>query len=453
MNWSPLPSQQEQAQTGRELRRRVPRRSLATLVDRPRDPLGILDEQNRTRLQDLIGLRTERMSANAFAFYRGTAALMAADLADDRHTGQLVAACGDAHVSNFGFYASRMRNLVFDLNDFDESAWAPWEWDLKRLVASVVIGARHSGRSEAVTSRATVGAVMSYRHVLNEAMEVSPTQRFFSHFDAEAGMGRLKGDSKRVLGAAIRSAQKRTGERAVRRLTTRDADGRMQFIERPPTMTRLDPGDEHDVHLYLERWHESAAQDVRLLVQHYDVADVARRVVGVGSVGTRCSLVLLQDGDDHALILQSKEANVSVLEQYGRIAQPDRLVRAIETGGQGSRVVAMQRILQAVSDPFLGYLRSAHADLYVRQFNDMKGSIEVDQLEDRPFVEYAQACAATLARAHSQSPRAAAIVGYIGSGKAVAEAITAWSHAYADLSARDFQAFVAANRPEGDDHA
>ena len=350
---------------------------------------------------------------------------------------------------NFGFYASRTRTLMFDLNDFDESAWAPWEWDLKRLVASVVIGARHSGRSDEVTQRATVGAVMSYRHVLNEAMALSPTQRFFSHFDAEAGMGRLKGASQRVLRAAIRSAQKRTGERAVRRLTTKDAHGgRLRFIERPPTMTPMDAEAERNVQLYVERWHESAAPDVRLLVQHYEVADVARRVVGVGSVGTRCALVLLQDKDGHALILQSKEANASVLEQYGRITQPERLTTMVEAGGQGARVVAMQRILQAVSDPLLGYLRSTHADLYVRQFHDMKGAIEVDELEDQPFIEYAQACAATLARAHSQSPRAAAIVGYMGSGKAVAEAIITWSHAYADLSAADFQAFVTANRAD-----
>lgn len=444
MTWTPLPSTHELVESGRRLRKQVPRSSLATLSSRPRDPLGILAEQNATRIQDLIGLRTERMSASAFAFYRGTAALMAADLADDPHTGLQVAACGDAHVSNFGFYASRTRTLMFDLNDFDESAWAPWEWDLKRLVASVVIGARHSGRSERVTDQATIGAVMSYRHVLNEAMTASPTQRFFSHFDAEAGMGRLKRDSKRVLEAAIRSAQKRTGERAVRRLTTKDADGRMRFIERPPTMTRVTAEEERNVHVYVGRWHETAAPDVRLLVRHYDVADVARRVVGVGSVGTRCALALLQDRDDHALILQSKEANMSVLEQYGRIAQPDYLTAMIEAGGQGARVVAMQRILQAVSDPFLGYLRATQADLYVRQFNDMKGSIEVDGIEDRPFIEYAQACAAILARAHSQSPRAAAVVGYIGSGHSVAEAITAWSHAYADLSARDYLAFVAA---------
>ncbi len=445
MNWNPLPSASQLAAAGRQLRKRVPRRALATLSSRPRDPLGILAAQNATRLPELIGLRTERMSADAFAFYRGTAALMAADLADDPHTGLHVASCGDAHVANFGFYASRMRTLMFDLNDFDESAWAPWEWDVKRLVASVVIGARHSGRSDQVTQRATSGAVLAYRHVLNEAVALSPTHRFFSHFDAEAGMTRLDGESRRVLQAAIRSAQKRTGERAVRRLTTRAADGRMRFVERPPTMTRLTAEESSRVHEYVDRWHDSAAPDVRLVVRHYDIADAARRVVGVGSVGTRCALVLLQDRNDHALILQSKEATTSVLEQYGRIAQPETLTRLIETGGQGARVVALQRILQAMSDPFLGYLRANQADLYVRQFHDMKGSIEVDQLEDRPFIEYAQACAATLARGHSQSPEAATIVGYLGSGHAVAEAITQWSHAYADLSAQDHRDFVAAS--------
>ncbi len=445
MNWNPLPSTQALVADGRLLRKRVPRHTLAALSGGPRDPLGILAQQNATRIQELIGLRTERMSADAFAFYRGTAALMAADLAEDPHTGLLVASCGDAHVANFGFFASRMRTLMFDLNDFDESAWAPWEWDLKRLVASVVIAARHSGRSENVTRRATIGATMAYRHVLNEAVALSPTHRFLSHLDAEAGMDRLRGKSKQVLQAAIRSAQKRTGERAVRRLTVTDADGRMRFVERPPTMTSLGADEASRVHDYVDRWHASAAADVRLVVQHYDIADLARRVVGVGSVGTRCSLVLLQDRDNHALILQSKEANISVLEQYGRIPQPAMLNQLIETDGQGARVVALQRILQAVSDPFLGYLRATQADLYVRQFHDMKGSIEVDQLEDRPFVEYAEACAATLARAHSQSPGAARVVGYLGSGRAVAEAITQWSHAYADLSAQDHRDFVAAS--------
>ena len=448
MNWTPLPSAGELARTGRRVRKRVPRTSLATLTGHSRDPLRILDEQNATRLPDLIGLRTERMSASAFAFYRGTAALMAADLADEPHTGLLVASCGDAHVSNFGFYASRMRTLVFDLNDFDESAWAPWEWDVKRLVASVVIGARHSGRSKSVTDRATIGAVLTYRNVLNEAMGLSPTGRFFTHFDAAGGLNRTRGESRRVLKAAIRSAQKRTGERAVRRLTTEDPDGRRRFIERPPTMTRMTASTEAQVHDYVDRYYESAATDVRLVLQHYSVSDVSRRVVGVGSVGTRCALVLFYDRDGHALILQSKEANASVLDQYGRIEQPRQLARIVRAGGQGARVVALQRILQAVSDPFLGHLQATGADLYVRQFRDMKGSIEVDTLEDAPFIEYARACAATLARAHSQSPQAAAIVGYLGSGRGVAEAIAEWSHAYADLSARDYRDFVTAARKD-----
>ncbi|HMQ36088.1 MAG TPA: DUF2252 domain-containing protein [Micropruina sp.] len=444
MNWTPLPSTHQLVESGRRLRKEVPRASLATLSSGVRDPLGILTEQNATRLPELIGLRAERMSASPFAFYRGTAALMAADLADGPHTGLQVASCGDAHVANFGFYASPQRTLVFDLNDFDEAAWAPWEWDLKRLVTSVIIGGRHSGRSGEVMTAAAIRTTLAYRRALAEAMELSPTQRFFTHFDAAAGIDRVPQESRRVLQDAIKSAQRRTGERAVRRLTVRDADGRARFVERPPTMTRLSTAIESQVHDYVDRYYASASPDIRFVLAHYTVADVARRVVGVGSVGTRCTLVLLQDGDDNAFILQSKEANASVLEQYGRIEQPPVLADLIAARGQGARVVALQQILQAVSDPFLGHLRGTQADLYVRQFHDMKGGIDVEGLDDGPFTLYAMACGVTLARAHSQSPRAASVVGYLGSGRSAAEAIAEWGMAYADLSAQDFRSFVGA---------
>lgn len=444
MNWTPLPSTRELVESGRRLRKQVPRTALATLSSGARDPLGILAEQNATRLPGLIGLRAERMSASPFAFYRGTAALMAADLADGPHTGLHVASCGDAHVANFGFYASPQRTLVFDLNDFDEAAWAPWEWDLKRLVTSVIIGGRHSSRSGEVITAAAIRTTLAYRGALAEAIELSPTRRFFTHLDAAAGMDQLPKESRQVLQDAIRSAQRRTGERAARRLTTRDADGRARFIERPPTMTKVSAEVESQVQEYVDRYYASASPDIRFVLAHYTVADIARRVVGVGSVGTRCSLLLMQDGDDNAFILQSKEANASVLEQYGRVEQPAKLTGIVADGGQGARVVALQQILQAVSDPFLGHLRGVEADLYVRQFHDMKGGIDVEGLDDGSFTLYAMACGVTLARAHSQSPQAASVVGYLGSGQSAAEAIAAWSTAYADLSARDFRAFVEA---------
>lgn len=442
-----IPSIEEQVDAGRRRRKEVPRSSLAEIGAHERDPLGILDEQNATRIQSLIPLRIERMSQSPFAFYRGTAALMADDLAAGAHSGILVASCGDAHVSNFGFYASPQRTLVFDLNDFDEAAWAPWEWDLKRLVTSVIIGGRAGNRSDAFIRKAALHTVETYCWTLRRALDLTPTERYFTHLDADAGVHLLDKRSRKTVKRAIKQARRRTGERAVSKLTRVDENGELHFVFEPPRMTPIEEADKAGSETYLDQYVRSASPDIWLLMRHYEPVDFARRVVGVGSVGTRCTLTLWRDGDDHALILQSKEANRSVLEQYGRIAQPPQLGQLVAEHGEGCRVVSLQRILQAVSDPFLGYLRAAKADLYVRQFHDMKGSIEVEDIDNDSFLSYVAACAGVLARAHSQSPAVAEIVGYAGRGEVLGEAILAWSTAYADLSARDFEAFVAANKP------
>lgn len=445
---SPLPpmhsSTRDLVQAGRALRKRVPRRSLAERSSEARDPLGILAEQNATRVNELVPLRTARMSASPFTFYRGGAAIMAADLGSDPHTGIKVASCGDAHVSNFGFYASPQRTLLFDLNDFDESAWAPWEWDLKRLVTSIIVAGRSDGRSRSFLEKVALRTTEVYLRTLARSLERSPLTRYYTHLDAEAGAGRLDPASREVLRRAVKASRRRTGERAIRRLTRADEAGRLRFVPSPPTMMPLEEGLRTRVHGYIRAYERSAAPDLRVLLAHYVHADSIRRAVGVGSVGTRCSLTLLQDGDGGGLILQSKEAGRSVLEQYGGIRQPPALTRGIREHGQGYRVVALQRIIQSTSDPFLGYLRADGIDLYVRQFHDMKGGIDTDGIDDAPFRTYAEACAVTLARAHSQSPAAAAIVGYAGGGAAVAEAILEWSTAYADQVAIDHAAFVQA---------
>lgn len=443
-HWQPLPSIAERLTAGRRLRQRVPRRSLAQLTAGARDPLGILNEQNATRVPELVPLRAQRMAESPFAFYRGTAAIMAADLANDPHSTIVVPACGDAHLANFGFYASPQQTLVFDLNDFDEAAWAPWEWDLKRLVTSIVIAGQATGRDPQVTDAAALAAVRAYALTLRASTRLSPRQRYYTHFDAEAGLGALNPGSARVLRRAIQQAKKRTGERAAKRLTRVDERGRLQFVEQPPTMVRADAGLRERVHRHFRKYLESASADIRLLMRNYTVSDFARRVVGVGSVGTRCALLLLQDGDQHPLVLQSKEANRSVLEQFGGITQPRVLADVVTAHGEGARVVSMQRILQSVSDPFLGYLQGEGVDLYVRQFHDMKGGIDAETLEDEPFRTYAEACAVTLARAHSQSPLSVMISGYAGGGRVLGEALLAWGHAYATLSRADYDAFVAA---------
>lgn len=443
--WRSPDSVAQRLEAGRRLRSRLPRRALGSIATVRRDPLRILEEQNSNRLQHLLPLRVERMSQSPFAFYRGTAAIMAADLAADEHSEILVPSCGDAHISNFGFYASPQRTLVFDLNDFDEAAWGPWEWDLKRMIASVVIAGQATARDESTIRGAVLTSVRAYARALRVSAGLSPRDRFYTHLDAEAGLDGLHEESQRVLRRAIRQARKRTGERAARKLTVTDENGRMRFVVTPPTMSELEPEIKHRVPALLHRYLETASSDIELLMRHYALSDVVRRVVGVGSVGTRCALSLMQDGDGNALLLQSKEANRSVLEQYGGIPQPRILLDTIAAHGQGARVVGLQRILQAVSDPFLGYLRFDERDLYVRQFHDMKGGIEAEELEDEPFVTYAQACAVTLARAHSQSPLSPLISGYIGGGRTLGAVLLDWGYAYAEVSRGDYELFVAAH--------
>lgn len=432
----------EQELTGRARRKDVPRSSLARLHQEPRNPKAVLEEQNSTRVAELVPLRTERMSASAFTFYRGTAAIMAADMAREPHSGILVASCGDAHVSNFGFYASPQRTLLFDLNDFDEAAWAPWEWDLKRLVTSIIIAGQSTSRDAEVTLRAARTAIEAYLQSTRSIARLDPLARFYAHFDPAASYKNLDKFSRRDLKAAVKDASKRTGRRATKRLTETDSAGRIRFRSAPPAMARPDPEIEAVVTEAVNRYISSANVDVRMLLHQYRLEDVARRAVGVGSVGTRCYITLLRDGGGSTLILQTKEAGRSVLEQYGRIAQPAVLNEAVAVGGQGARVIGLQRILQAYSDPFLGHIAGPAADYYVRQFHDMKGGIDMETLEDVPFSQYARACAVVLARAHGQSGLSAQISGYAGKGGKLTGSLLAWCVAYAQRARADYADFV-----------
>ena len=427
---------------GREHRSEAPRRALATLPTEGRDPLGILDAQNSTRLSELIALRTERMAASPFTFYRGTAALMAADLGAGPSSDIRVASCGDAHVANFGFYASPQRTLVFDLNDFDEAAWAPWEWDLKRLVASIVIAGQSTARNVRVVRRAAHDAVAEYTRAMTNAVQRSPLERYYDHFEADGGRFGSARATGKVVRSAIAAAERRTGDRAARKLTEADGDGRLRFVERPPTMTHIEPELAARVSNAVSSYLKTVPVDIGLLFEQYVAADTVRRVVGVGSVGTRCYVTVFQEGAGRTLLLQTKEAGRSVLAEYGGCPQPEQLEELIAARGEGARVVALQRILQGVSDPFLGFMRGDYS-FYVRQFRDMKGGIDAETLDDTAFGIYAKACAAVLARAHSQSPRAVEVVGYIGNGHTIANAIVDWSYAYADLSRQDYEAFIA----------
>lgn len=437
---------------GRSRRRSVGRSKLAGLSTGDRDPVGHLREQNADRVAELVPLRMQRMLADPFAFYRGTAGLMALDLSDAPSSGVHVAACGDAHLSNFGFYASPERTLVFDLNDFDEAAIAPWEWDVKRLVASVVIGGRQAGYAEDDIARVSLAAVGGYARTLRQLANLSPAERYFMHYNTDLAFTNLSKEGRRAMRRATAAAEKRTGARAVRRTTERAENGRLRFIDRPPTMVRFTPlqaataggrasaADEVQITDLFAQYRATVNIDIELMLAQYEPTDLARRVVGVGSVGTRCYLQLLEGPDGDALVLQVKEAGTSVLARYGNIAQGPRITAGVAKWGDGSRVVGMQRVLQAASDPFLGHFRGPGRDYFVRQFNDMKGSIDMADLPLQAFDDYVQACAVVLGRAHAQSPTAAQVVGYIGEPDTAAHAILDWSLAYAEISRSDFEA-------------
>ncbi len=429
---------------GRAERTSTRRQSLARLVPSDMDPVSVLVEQNVSRLPDLAPLRFARMLTDPFAFYRGAAAVMAGDLAVSPHTSLNVLSCGDAHVVNFGLYASPERSVVFDLNDFDEAAVAPWEWDVKRLVTSVVIGARHAGHNRKKARTLAMAAAGVYVEGLRMVMDLDVVARHYLHAEPELLVGRLRGELSDLIRTTVKRAKKRTSERVVRKLTEIGPDGAIRFREDPPILVHVEGGRREFVESSYRTYLGTVEPDVALLLSQFRVVDAARRVVGVGSVGTRCFLVLLEGPAGENLVLQIKEATDSVLVANGGIDQPEVFDRTVRDRGQGGRVIAGQRMLQAVSDPFLGSMRAGGHDFYVRQFHDMKGSVDAGALDLRSYTEYARSCGVLLARAHAQSPAAAAVIGYIGGGGRVVEAIADFALDYADKSREDFGALQAA---------
>jgi uncharacterized protein (DUF2252 family) len=426
---------------GKAARREIPRAAHAAFTPVDRDPVALLEAQNTGRLQDLVPLRRERMSVSPFTFYRGSAGLMAHDLARQTVTGVHVVICGDAHLSNFGLYASPERRLVFDLNDFDEAAPGPWEWDVKRLVTSVVLGGSELGLRPKASREAALACATGYREALGRLVAMDTIERYYVRADEEAIVGALRKTSRAAFEAVSTKARSRTSVDAVVRMTETGAEGRVRFREQPPVFTHVEPELEQQVEALFERYRETVRPDVALLLSQYALTDVARRVVGVGSVGTRCYVLVLTGVSGDHLILQIKQALPSVIavemvpnETTPRSVPPD--------APQGQRVVANQQILQAVSDPFLGHMQANDRDYYVRQFRDMKGSLEIARMSGAQFTEYVTACARLLARGHAQSPQAHWVAGYLGGSAEFDQAVVDWAFAYAHQVALDFAAFV-----------
>jgi uncharacterized protein (DUF2252 family) len=460
-------------------------------VDRP-DPVGLLQEQDTTREQDLVPVRHGRMMVSPFTFYRGAAKIMAADLAETPVAGLEAQLCGDAHLSNFGGFASPERILLFDVNDFDETLPGPFEYDVKRMAASFTIAARNNGFTKADAQAATLESVRAYREAMASFAQMGTMDIWYAHLDEDelragirtvvAGAAAQEKAAKKAEKAdkqakAPKKAEKRAakqekadreeekaaktaGKRAEKTLAkahTRDslqalsklceqADGKYQIVSQPPIVVPardlaatygLSPDQVLPVlHEQFRAYRATLQDDRRHLLERFEIVDAARKVVGVGSVGTRAFIVLLQ-GRDAAdpLFLQIKEATASVLEPY---------VRKSRYRQHGERVVQGQRMMQAASDIYLGWTKGldVRRHFYWRQLRDMKGSVDVEAMIPLGLTYYARICGWTLARAHARSGDPIAIAEYLGETDAFDKSITDFSQRYADQNERDYTAFV-----------
>ncbi|MFC4613196.1 DUF2252 domain-containing protein [Cellulomonas algicola] len=433
------------AAEGRAARKRVPRSTLAEVAGRGGRPgaLDLLEAQATTRLPDLVPVRYGRMAESPFAYLRGSAVVMAADLGASADSGLGVQLCGDAHVANFGTYGSPERNLVFDLNDFDESHPGPFEWDVKRLLASLEVVARTLDVGRRRRREIVVSAARAYREAVRDFAGQTALAVWYARIDLGDLVDAVPHDERMVRRArsALDKARRRDHLQAAARLTRVEGDER-RFVADPPLVSTLEdvlPADAAPVFRrgiadLLVDYRASLAPDRRRLAERYRVVDIARKVVGVGSVGTRAFVVLLQGVDsDDVLVLQAKEAQASVLEPHvGRGAYAQ----------QGQRVVEGQRLMQAVSDVMLGWQRSAGPDgvardYYVRQLRDWKGGLDLTGARPAGLEVYGRLCAWTLARAHARSGDAIAIGAYLGGSSAADEALADFAATYADRTEAD----------------
>ncbi len=438
-------SVEERMELGKALRNKIPRNEQGVYKPSKKraDPVSILEAQAKTRLTELIPIRYSRMLTSPFAFLRGGAAIMAADLAAQGKTSGLqVQACGDMHVANFGLFASAERNLIFGINDFDETLPGPWEWDMKRLVASIFASGRLLGADKNLCKDAVRSAVSSYRKRMREYAHMGNMELWYSTIDEDDIMKSLTGTAQQGLKKMASKARERTHMQVLGKLTD-IVDEKFRLREDAPFIVRerhTETGKsiQEALELFLQSYLPSLADDRKYLLEQYRIVDVARKVVGVGSVGTRCWIIFLKGNhDEDPLFLQLKEAQPSVLEPFAAKSKYKN---------NGQRVVAGQRLIQGAPDIFLGWGQQDGIDYYVRQLRDMKGGVEFDpekvKIENIP--QYAALCAWAMALAHAKSGDAAMIAGYIGKNAELDEAMVNFAFAYADQNEKDYQALAAA---------
>ena len=441
------PSVVKRIAAGKSLRDKFPRAKQGNYKPAPNrfDPVSILEEQGKSRLSDLVPIRYARMLTSPFAFLRGAAAIMSADLAASAATcGIKVQVCGDMHVANFGVFASAERNLIFGINDFDETLPGPWEWDLKRLVASIVSSGRFLGADKILCEEGVRAAVSSYRNRMKEFAYKGNLELWYTTISEKDVLKTLTPAERKRLLRITDKARERTHLQVLGKMTDLVGDQYRLRVNAPfivrETHTQLGRPIEEALQMVLESYFHSLSDDRKQLLSHYTITDVARKIVGVGSVGTRCWIIFLSgNSSDDPLFLQVKEAQTSVLEPYaGKSAYSN----------PGQRVVAGQRLLQSAPDIFLGWGEIDGFQFYIRQLRDMKGGAEFDpeKVKLENFSQYCTLCAWALALAHAKSGDAAMISGYIGNNTELEDAMVRFGFLYADQTEKDFKALAVAAR-------
>jgi uncharacterized protein (DUF2252 family) len=433
-------SVEERLAQGKQLRQSAPRSAHGfwkPADDRP-DPVAMLIESSRGRLESLVPIRYARMLTSPFAFFRGSAMAMAFDLASTPVSGLRLQLCGDCHLGNFGGFATPERRLIFDLMDFDETIPGPWEWDVKRLGASFHLAGRDIGLSEANCEEAVLTVGRAYRQRLLEFARMKTMDVFYASIDANAFIAQAHDSrTRKRREQTVAKARQRTSEHFFAK-SVRMVDGRPRIADEPPFLFHPPETDpfEADFRETFEAYKAQMPDHLRFLLRRFDVMDVAMKVAGVGSVGTRCGIILLMAGDEDPLILQIKEAGRSALEPFVGRSRYENM---------GQRVVAGQRLLQSASDTFLGWGTEAGGrHYYIRQLRDMKKGPEIETFWAQRLIDAADVCGWTLARAHARAGDAAQISGYLGKSDAFELALAAFSRAYADQSERDYQVMRAA---------
>ncbi|KRK96919.1 hypothetical protein FD04_GL001771 [Secundilactobacillus odoratitofui DSM 19909 = JCM 15043] len=431
-------SLKKQKKMGKKLRDGFSFADLGEFVPVKRDPNHLMDEVRSILIPELLPERTQRMSQSTFSFFRGTAELMEFDLANQKNSPIHAVICGDAHVGNFGFFGSPERHLLFDLNDFDEADINPFEWDIKRLAVSTLLaGQEHDFESAKLTELLT-GLGQTYRESLNAMFERTALNRFYPVNNVETVLDTIPAKEWHTnkLHKFLEKAGKRDSEQVVRKFTITDSQGNIAFKENAPRTRHVTDNVTNHLKKYLERYRQTLQPDVSLMLSQYQVTDIVRHSVGVGSFGSLCYLLLLTGTDDSHLVLQIKEA----LPHRQLADQLDDQNAQFEQN-EGKRIVDCQKILQSATDPFLGYFATATKSFYVRQFRDMKASIDLSALDWDQFEAYAKTCAWVLGISHAQSPTSGLILGYVGHSSHFDDAIAKWSADYTQQVQDDYAAF------------